>query len=143
MVPQSPHKLAGTCIDLEVPEQLHDSKSISGKLLHRLANLSYTSKKQNKRNNNNNKQWKEKKRGRITMSNSENFLHNPSDHLSTLPRTTLSTRPRLQVQQNPPFHQHQFRTTIHQQEQQMSPHTLRTTTCQILRQRRTHNTPIL
>jgi len=130
MAMQSPHRQAGICTDLAVKEQLQDNKSISGKLFHRLANLSYTSKKQNKKNSNT-KSHKEMKKDRITMSNSENFLHNPSDHLSTLPRTTLSTRPRLQVQQNPPFHQHQFRTTIHQQEQQMSPHTLRTTTCQI------------
>ena len=131
MVPQSPHKLAGTCIDLEVPEQLHDSKSISGKLLHRLANLSYTSKKQNKRNNNNNKQWKEKKRGRITMSNSENFLNNPLDHLSTLPRTTLSTRPRLPVQPNLPYPQPQYRTTMQQQDNPMACHTTSLTTCQM------------
>ena len=129
MVPQSPHKLAGTCIDLEVPEQLHDSKSISGKLLHRLANLSYTSKKQNKKNNN--KQWKEKKRGRITMSNSENFLNNPLDHLSTLPRTTLSTRPRLPVQPNLPYPQPQFRSTMQQQDNPMASHTTSLTTCQM------------
>ena len=132
MVPQSPHHHLGTSIDLVVQDPLQDSKSISGKLLHRLANLSYTSKKSNKRNNSN-KQWKEeKKKDRITMSNSENFLHNPLDHLSTLPRTTLSTRPRPRVQPNHPFHhQPQFRTTMQQQDPQMSPHRTTRATCQM------------
>ena len=125
MVQQSPLKQIGIFTDLGVQEPLQDNKSISGKLLHRLTNLSYTSKKPNKKNST--KSWKEKKKDRITTSNSENFLHNPLDHLSTLPRTTLSTKPRLPVQPNHPFHQPQFRTTMLQQEHQMSPHTLRAT----------------
>ena len=122
MAQQSPLKQTGMYTDLGVQEPLQDNKGISAKLLHRLTNLSYTSKKPNKKN----KSWKEKKKDRITMSNSENFLHNPLDHLSTLPRTTLCTKPRLPVQQNHQFHPPQYRTTMHQ-EHQMSPHTLRTT----------------
>ena len=110
MVQQSPLKQIGIFTDLGVQEPLQDNKGISAKLLHRLTNLSYTSKKPNKKNNT--KSWKEKKKDRITTSNSENFLHNPLDHLSTLPRTTLSTKPRLPVQPNHPFHQPQFRTTM-------------------------------
>ena len=127
---QSPRTQAGICIDLAVKEPLQDNKSISGKLLHRLANLSYTSKKPHKKISNT-KSRKEMKKDRITMSNSENFLHNPLDHLSTLPRTTLSTRPRLQVPPNHPFHQPQFRTTMQQQDNPMACHTTSLTTCQM------------